>query len=88
MEIETAWFVLCLTVCFSFVSEHPHIQVVYRVKEILATYGMDIIYAYVEMVRRGEFFRVTLASRTELERPRGPRAQEPVGFDELSVGDR
>ena len=33
-------------------SEHPYIQVIYGVKEIPATYGMDILYEYVEIVRR------------------------------------
>ena len=35
-----------------FVSEHPYIQVIYEVKEIPATYGMDIFYRYVEIVRK------------------------------------
>lgn len=33
-------------------SEHPYIQVIYEVKEIPTTYGMDIVYGYVEIVRR------------------------------------
>jgi hypothetical protein len=32
-------------------SEHPYIQVIYEVKEIPVTYGMDIVYRYVEIVR-------------------------------------
>jgi hypothetical protein len=34
------------------VSEHPYIQVIFQVKEIPATYGMDIVYRYVEIVRK------------------------------------
>ena len=33
-------------------SEHPYIQVIYEVKEIPATHGMDIVYGYVEIVRK------------------------------------
>jgi hypothetical protein len=33
-------------------SEHPYIRVVYQLKEISATYGMDILYEYVEIVRK------------------------------------
>jgi hypothetical protein len=54
-----------------------------------ATYGPDIVHGCVEMVRRGDFFRVTLARSNRIrEATRRPRVQEPVGFDELSVGNR
>jgi hypothetical protein len=33
-------------------SQHPYIRVVYRVKEISGTDGVDILYEYVEIVRR------------------------------------
>jgi hypothetical protein len=32
-------------------SEHPYIRVVYQVKEIPGTYGMDVLYECVEIVR-------------------------------------
>jgi hypothetical protein len=41
-----------LTLLEPALSEHPYIRVVYRTKESSGTYAMDILYEYVEIVRR------------------------------------